>query len=135
SAQEAWKRADALAAGSRGLLSRELRDRLETLAAQLKTDEQERQLAFALDKIRLESANPVEGQLQLARAAPKVSQALAAGGYEIEWGGQDPTEIADRIRRSAIRLPLLGALDFWAGATRDVALRARVLDIACRSDA
>jgi len=123
SAQEAWKAGRCAGPpGVGSLLSQGLRDPAgDPWPRSCKSDERERRLVFALDKIRLESANLVEGQiLPPARAAPKVSQALAEGGYEIESGGRGSQR--DRRSASAVQrfgLPLVAALDFWAGATRD----------------
>src|SRR5262249_5318688 len=64
SAQAAYKRADVLAGGDRGMLSPTLSERLVTLAGQLETDERDRSLALALDRIRLESSVLVSGQVR-----------------------------------------------------------------------
>jgi serine/threonine protein kinase/Tfp pilus assembly protein PilF len=132
SAQAAWKRADALAAGGRMMVSSELRERLARLADQLQADERDRQLALELDKIRFESSVPVDGQILLWRAAPKLAKVFQNAGYNIEQ--DDPANTAIRIRQSTIRLPLVAALDFWALVTRDGQLRQWLLEVARAAD-
>jgi tetratricopeptide (TPR) repeat protein len=135
SAREAWNRAKALAHESPHLVSQELHDRLTTVESGLNADEQARQLAFELDKIRFESSVPNTtegGEITIWRAAPKLAKALKHAKYDIE---QDHVERSvSRIRESSIRLPLVAALDFWALVTRDGSLRERLLDVARRAD-
>jgi serine/threonine-protein kinase len=132
SAQAAWRRADARAAADRDMLGPELRGRLAHLAEQLQADETDQRLAFELDRIRIESANLVEGQVQTWRACPQFARAFQDAGYNL--GEANPAEIAARIRQSTIRLPLVAALDFWALLTRDTQLQGRLLEVARRAD-
>ena len=132
SAQAAYKRADVLAGGDRGMLSPALGERLGTLASQLEVDEQDRRLALALDRIRLESSMLVSGQERLVPAAPNLARAFRDAGYDL---GQDsPDALAARIRQSAIRLPLVAALDFWALSVEDPEFRGKLLRMARAAD-
>ncbi len=132
SAQAAWKRADALAASDRDALPTELLARLASLDGQLQADERDRVLAFELDKIRFESSSPVDGEISLWRAAPKLTRVFQEAGYHIDR--DDPAQSAAQIRRATLRLPLVAALDFWALVTRDDVLRGRLLEVARRAD-
>lgn len=132
SARAASIRARTLAQSGNDLLAADLRARLESADALLHADEQERQLAFALDRIRLEASSPVDGQIKLVSAIPQLVQLFHDAGYSIEEG--DSSEIAGRIRQSTIRLPLVAGLDFWAVATNDVPLQARLLEVARLAD-
>src|SRR5262249_10110374 len=132
SAHNAWMRADRLAAGDQAMLALDLRVRLETLDGKLRADEEDRQLAVELDRIRLESANAVNGTIELARAGPQMERALQAAQFDFTHG--DPALAAEQVRASPIRLPLVAGLDFGALATSDEALRARLLEIARGAD-
>ncbi len=132
SAHTAWRRADTLARSGREAIAPDLNERLATLAEQLKVDEQERQLAFTLDRIRLEASTLVDGQAGLTAATAKLSQLFHDAGYRIE--SDDPVKVAARLRDSKIRLPLVAGLDFWAVATDDGPLRARLFEVARLAD-
>lgn len=132
SAQAAYKRADVLAEGDRGMLSPELGERLVTLAGQLETDEQDRKLALALDRIRLESSVLVNGQVRLEPVAQNLARVFRDAGYDL---GQDsPDALATRIRQSSIRFPLVAALDFWALREDDPKVRGQLLQVARAAD-
>jgi serine/threonine protein kinase/tetratricopeptide (TPR) repeat protein len=132
SARGACRRAEVLAAGGRDMLSPELSSRLAALTGKLQADERERRLVFELDRIRLESSGVVQGQVQLGPAAPRLAQVFRDAGYDI---GQDiPEELGARMRQSAIRLPLVAGLDFWALAVDDMKLRGRLLEVARAAD-
>ncbi|MBI3860310.1 MAG: tetratricopeptide repeat protein [Planctomycetia bacterium] len=132
SAQGALKRALTLALSGRDLLAPDLLGRLEILAIQLQADEQERELAFALDRIRLEASSLVNGKISLVAATPRLAQVFHDAGYQVE--DDDPVETAVRIARSTIRLPLVAGLDFWALATADAPLQGRLLEVARLAD-
>jgi tetratricopeptide (TPR) repeat protein len=132
SAQAAQKRADVLAGGDRGMLSPALGERLATLAGQLERDEQDRKLALALDRIRLEASVLQSGQVRLVPAGPILARVFRDAGYDF---GQDSADaLAARIRQSAIRLPLVAALDFWALSVNDPKLRGQLLQVARAAD-
>jgi serine/threonine-protein kinase len=132
SAQAARKRAETLSQSGRDLLGGDLHNRLATVAADLESDEHDRQQAFALDRIRLEASSMVNGHVNLASATPKLAQLFHDAGYRVEE--DNPSEVAARIRDSTIRLPLVAGLDFWALATNDLSLQARLLELARRAD-
>jgi serine/threonine-protein kinase len=131
-AHAAWRRGDRIAAGDREMLSPALRQRLETLAAQLQADDKDRELAVVLDRTRLESFDPNQGEIMLWKAAPKLSAALIDGGYNLEK--DDLEHVAARISQSPIRLPLVAAIDFYATVTRDMSVRRRLMETASRAD-
>jgi tetratricopeptide (TPR) repeat protein len=130
--QAAYRRADVLAGGDRDMLSPELSERLTALAEQLQADERDRCLAFELDRIRLESSGLVAGQVRLGPAAPRLAQVFRDAGYDL--GKDSPAEVGARIRQSAIKLPLVAGLDFWALASSDMKLRSRLLEVARAAD-
>jgi len=132
SARAAWKRADRLAAGDPDLMSLELRGRVAALARALDDDDKDRQLAFTLDKIRLESSDLVDGVISFSKAAPKVASTFNEAGFDVE---REPAKsIAERVRRSPIRWPLVAGLDYWALGTGDARLRGRLLEAARAAD-
>ena len=55
-------------------------------------------------------------------------------GFSFLVGVALPYSIAARIAKSTIRLPLVAGLDFWAVATSDLPLQARLLEVARRAD-
>src|SRR5262249_2451389 len=112
SAQEAWTRADRVAAGGGEMLSSRLRERPAEVARRLHADERDRQLALELDRIRLEVSTPINGSLDLARGVPLLIGAFRDAGFDLE--SHDPAFQSERIRESAIRIPLMAALDFLA---------------------
>lgn len=132
SAQAAYKRADVVAGRDRGMLSPALGERLVTLAGQLERDEQDRELALALDRIRLRSSVLDNGQVRLVPVAPNLARVFRDAGYNLEQ--DSPDALAARIRQSAIRLPLVAALDFWALSVEDPKLRGQLLHLARTAD-
>jgi serine/threonine protein kinase/Tfp pilus assembly protein PilF len=132
SVQAAYKRAEVLAAGDRNMLSPALSERLTIMAGQLESDEHDRRLAFDLDRIRLESSGLVGGDVRLAPAAPKLARLLRNAGYNVEQ--DSPDAVAALIRQSAIRFPLVAALDFWALSVDDAKLRGQLLQVARAAD-
>ncbi len=132
SAQQAWTRADRIAAGGEDMLSARLRERLASTAQELQVDERDRQLAFALDEIRLEVSTPINGRLDLSRGVPMLFAAWRDAGFDLDR--HDPPELAARIHRSAIRIALVAGLDFLAQITDDAEQRARLLETARRAD-
>jgi serine/threonine protein kinase/tetratricopeptide (TPR) repeat protein len=132
SAQAAYKRANVLAGGDRGMLSPALGEQLVTLAGPLEMDEQDWRLALALDRIRLESSVLVSAEVRVVPIAANLARVFRDAGYDL---GQDsPDALANRIRQSAIRLPLVAALDFWASSVEDPELRGQLLHVARAAD-
>jgi serine/threonine-protein kinase len=132
SARAAWQRADTLAAGSRELLTPDLSRRLATTADELQADERERQLAVELDRDRFEASTPIQSRLNMQAALPRLAQAFRKAGFDVE--ADRPTDVGRRIGASAIRLPLVASLDFWALVTSDPDLRSRCLEAARTAD-
>ncbi len=132
SAQAAWKRADALAAGDRGLLSPGLTSRLTALAEALGSDERDRQLAFELDSIRLGASNETAGRMRLRNAAPKLAAAFGRAGYDFQQ--QSPQDLAARIAGSPIRWPLVAAVDYWAAVVGDSSQAERLFEVVRGAD-
>jgi serine/threonine-protein kinase len=132
SAQGAWTRADRIAAGGREMLSPKLRERLADASEQVQADERDRQLAVELDRIRLEVSTPINGNLDLARGVPLLAGALRGAGFDVNV--ENPERLADRIRASAIHIPLVAALDFLAQITADDNQRKSLLEVARRAD-
>src|SRR5262249_29385324 len=106
----------------------------QRLSDQLQQDERERQHVADLDRIRLESSDPVPGAgyIDIGRAAPKLAGVFQAAGYEVTK--ENTAVTAQRIRSSRIRIPRVAARDFGALVDRDRAARARVLEVARRAD-
>ncbi len=132
STRAAWKRADALAAGDREMVPAAMLERLTALAEQLDADEIDFKLGYALDRIRLESLKLVKGEIEPSHAAPKLAEVFREAGYDVNKS--DPGQLAARVRRSPIRLPLVAGLDFWAQVIYDRPLRARLLEVARTAD-
>jgi tetratricopeptide (TPR) repeat protein len=74
----------------------------------------------------------VNGRVSLVAATPKLAQLFHDAGYRVEE--DNPRETAALIGKSTIRLPLVAGLDFWALATEDLPLQARLLEVARRAD-
>jgi serine/threonine-protein kinase len=103
----------------------DLRDRVEALRQDL-------ELMARLDAIRLRKAMMVRGNFDFASA----DRAYAAIFQKVGLARPDDeaAAVAERIRRSAVRGPLVAALDDWAGAIGDRQRRAWVLEVARRAD-
>jgi tetratricopeptide (TPR) repeat protein len=125
-AQEHWDRGEKLAADSRELLSADVMQRLKSVAQQLRRDQQDRELAARLDRIRVEAV--LGGDAGIGGVPPRFAEVFREAGYPF---GERPTdELVREIRQSPIRDALVAALDFWvaAGAGRPEVFRA-VLDV------
>lgn len=131
-AHAAWKRADTLGRSGPEFLAAQLHQRLAVVADQLRADEKERQIAFALDQARLDASVLVKGTIRLSAAGPKLRDIFLEAGFAIDK--EDPAAAAARLRQSAIRPALVAGLDFWALATDDRALQARLFEIARLAD-
>ncbi|MFN0019124.1 MAG: protein kinase domain-containing protein [Pirellulaceae bacterium] len=131
SAQAPWKRAETLAASSRDMLSSSVQTRLKTMGDQFLKDEQDRQLAFELDRIRLESSALINGKISLRSTAEQMSELLRKSGYD---GGDSEELLAARVEKSPIRVPLIVAFDYWALTTPDDRLREHLFAVARRVD-
>jgi serine/threonine protein kinase/tetratricopeptide (TPR) repeat protein len=122
-----WKEARATLAQAASRLddagSDSLRQQVEQALADL-------ELVVRLEEIRLERATVIDGQLNYERTARAYAEAFAGVGL-------DPAaeeEFLARLSGSSVREQLIAALDDWAVATRDVALRTRLLHLARLAD-
>jgi Flp pilus assembly protein TadD len=105
--------------------SEDLRGRLEQARRDL-------DLVARLDAIALAKAPIVGGKLDVAGADRDYSAAFAEAG--LGSPGDDAATVAERVRTSGIREPLLAALDDWAVTTRNPARQAWLSGVARRAD-
>ena len=98
------------------------------------------ELVASLDAIRLKRATIVLGRsnpraerrksdAQADREYEEVFRKAGMGSIEHDVGG-----VANRVKASAVRAELIGALDDWAICAVDKGRRARLLDVARRAD-
>ena len=73
-----------------------------------------------------------KGSFNTKIAAPEYRRAFAERGLKLEEFA--PTEATNRIAASAVRVELVAAVDDWALYEPDVAVRARLLEIARKAD-
>jgi tetratricopeptide (TPR) repeat protein/tRNA A-37 threonylcarbamoyl transferase component Bud32 len=104
----------------------------EDLRARVERARGDLDLVAWLDDIGLSKATVVEGKMHFARADPKYAAVFADAGLAKE--GDDPGEVASRVQVSAVRGPLLAALDDWAAFTPDARRRAWLLEVARKAD-
>ncbi len=112
--------------------SRLARSRREDLRRRLGQAESELALVERLDAIRLNRVTLIGGRADFEATARAYAAAFAGEGVP----GPDEAlpAVASRIRGSAVREPLVTALDDWALVTADDALRARLLRLAREAD-
>jgi serine/threonine-protein kinase len=103
----------------------ELRQRLEQTQADLL-------LVARLDDIRQKRSAVVEGRLDNAKVCRDYAAAFRDAGLG-QVGDDEPT-VAQRISDSAIKEPLVAALDDWAGLAEELLDKAWLLGVACRAD-
>jgi tetratricopeptide (TPR) repeat protein len=131
-AQALCERNRTLARREPDLLDERLAMRLADLEKSLDADEQTWAMAKALDDIRLEPLTPVEGKLDLRRAAQEYPKVFAGAGLSIDT--EDLAGLAKRVARHPARYALVAALDHWAHVTKDVDRRRRLLEVARQAD-
>jgi serine/threonine-protein kinase len=91
------------------------------------------QLAEALDAIRLEKSELVEGKLpDPDRAAARYEVAFREHG--LDCADADGSELGARVARSIVRDALVGALDDWAYGERERPRREKVTRVARAAD-
>jgi serine/threonine protein kinase/Tfp pilus assembly protein PilF len=91
------------------------------------------ELAERLDAARLRAVTIVEGRKpDFAGAERLYAAAFAAAG--LGRAGDDSAALAARVRASAVRAELVGALDDWASLTKEPARRAWLLAVARGAD-
>jgi serine/threonine protein kinase/Flp pilus assembly protein TadD len=90
------------------------------------------QLVDQLEAIRLRRATPVGGKFDIRTTEQDYAAALGGAGLGTE---QETAEgVAARVRSSAVREPLVAALDDWAAVTKNQPRRAWLLEVARRAD-
>jgi tetratricopeptide (TPR) repeat protein len=113
----------------------QLRQEIRELASLIQQDEADRQLALALENVRLDRATVVDGQFNTARAVQSYRQVFHSAGLAV--AEPEIMATAARIKRSPIREQLLAALDDWAQSallTKQEVLADRLLALARRCD-
>ncbi len=132
-AQGNLKRAETLRANAGEPIAPNLEKRLQDLTAQLNADERDRLLAFRLDQIRQQAEAVVEGKWDPSRTLSDYQAEFEKAGLAVRTG--DPAALAARIQDSAIRWPLVAALDDWRGRiTQDKALATQLVRIIRAAD-
>ncbi len=127
--QEAW--AEARAALDRVEVRLSGAD-AEDLKRRLGQGRDDLELVEAIDAIRLNKGKLINGKCDVSDAAPAYAGLLARFGIDVL--GTPPDVVADKVRGSAVRSPLLDALDDWAFSLPDGAQRQRILAVARRAD-
>jgi tetratricopeptide (TPR) repeat protein len=110
-ARAAWNRAKDRADNVEGNLDPKLADLLEKLDGDLARDQRDYDLAWRLEKIRLDTATIVEGKFNDALAKREYPGAFAEAGLHLEPGRLKET--AGLIQQSVIKEQLVAALDHW----------------------
>jgi serine/threonine-protein kinase len=106
----------------------------QDLRARVEQARQDLNLVALLDDIRLRRAAVVEGQrgFDFAGTDRRYAAAFAEAGLARE--GEDPADAAVRIRATAVRDPLVAALDDWAYCAQEASRRAWLLAVARMAD-
>jgi tetratricopeptide (TPR) repeat protein len=125
SARDAWKLAKDRADNSEGNLNPELADLLKKLDGDLARDQRDHDLAWRLEKIRLDTAIIVEGKFNYALAEEKYPGFFAKAGLPIEPGRLKET--ARLIQQSVIKEQLLASLEHWLLNPKDRDLNGQLL--------
>ncbi|HEY7311653.1 MAG TPA: tetratricopeptide repeat protein [Gemmataceae bacterium] len=104
-----------------------LRPRVEEMLADL-------EMITRLEALRLETVEmlPNQSGFDPRPLSPRYRQAFDRYGIAVLT--LEPDDAAEKIRRRAIRLPLVTALDHWAAFAPDADTRRRLLSIAQRAD-
>jgi tetratricopeptide (TPR) repeat protein len=116
-ARDAWQRAKDRADNAEGDLDPELADLLRKLDADLARHKRDYDLAWQLEKIRLDTAIIVEGKFNYALAEEKYPGFFGEAGLPIKPGRLKKT--ARLIQQSVIKEQLLAALEHWALILKD----------------
>jgi tetratricopeptide (TPR) repeat protein len=107
-------------------------DAPETVRSRLEQDLADAVLVSELETVRLKKAVWVEGRFDAARGDREYAEVFRRHGLGGE--GDDPKEVADRLRGSAGKEALVAALDDWAFTTRDERRRTWLMEVARRVD-
>jgi tetratricopeptide (TPR) repeat protein len=89
-------------------------------------------LAARLDAARLQGATLVDGEFDFPGAKRMYAVAFAEAGLDPE--DNDVEALVARVRHSAVRAEIVGALDDWAALTKEPGRRASLLEVARRAD-
>jgi tetratricopeptide (TPR) repeat protein len=130
-ARAAWQRAKGRADNAEGSLDSELANLLKKLDGELALDQRDYDLAWRLEKTRLDTATIVEGKINFGLAEREYPRVFAEAGLFAEPGRLKET--AELIRQSVIREQLLAALEDWA-LTPDDLVRKRLLEALSLAD-
>jgi serine/threonine protein kinase len=114
-ARAAWKVAKDTA--EKAEVDPELLKRLEELDGDLARDQRDFDLAWRLEKIRLDTATIVEGKFDFAIAEREYPKAFAEAGLALE--PERLKDTAQLIQQSVIKEQLLAALEHWAFNPKD----------------
>jgi serine/threonine-protein kinase len=129
--QARWAEARAVLEQTRDQLGEkgpeDLRRRVEQAAADLA-------LVDRLEGIRLKRATMVEGKFDSRTAERDYAAAFREAGLAVEGEGVEAAAVAARIRASAVREPLVAALDDWAAVAPGRWRRGRLLEVARLAD-
>jgi tetratricopeptide (TPR) repeat protein/serine/threonine protein kinase len=126
--QARWEEAGAVLSQARLRLGEE---GSEALLANLRQAEDNLKLVARLDAIRLSRADTGKGRLSYGKAARAYAQTFQEAGLGLPG---DPAAVAARVRDSSVAGPLVSALDDWALATDDAAVRSWALAVARAAD-
>ena len=130
-ARAAWQRAKDRADNAQGNLDPELLDLLGKLDGDLARDQHDYELAWRLEKIRLDTATLIERKPLSAPLKLQYPQAFAEAGLPLEPG--QVKETAALIQQSVIKEQLLATLEDWALHANDL-LRKRLLEAIALAD-
>jgi tetratricopeptide (TPR) repeat protein len=129
------KHAQALAKNTNGILGGPLDKQMRALQEGLRSDEDDFQLALALEKVRQDKAAEVNGRIDHAGAARAYTMVFQKAKLVLPEG--EVGVLAGRIQQSPIREQLLAALDDWALAAwlkREPKLLQQLLAVSRRAD-
>jgi tetratricopeptide (TPR) repeat protein len=104
----------------------------DDLRGQVKRARADLDLAEQLDTARVHTATMVGRHEGVAGAEPLYVSAFAEAGLGRE--GDDIEAVAEKVRESAVRPEIIGALDDWASITRDPGRREWLLALARKVD-
>jgi tetratricopeptide (TPR) repeat protein len=101
------------------------------LGRQVRHAQADLEWAARLDEVRLKQTTVVEGRFDFAGTAAGYRQVFQEAGFD---PAEEPSDVVDRLRASAIRETWVAALDDWALVATDAALRERLLRVAREAD-
>ncbi len=102
------------------------------LQQRLKQAKDDLELARKLDGVRQRVATRAKGKWGAVRMQAEYPEVLARHGLDVLKG--NPAELAETIRKSAVRENIVAALDDWAWTQTDRQRALRLLELANRAD-